>query len=57
MKTVKTHKHTMSLLAHSSVTVADPPPLIHFPHAFSSDSFIHWHRADDIGLAVILTLE
>lgn len=26
MKTVKTHKHTMSLLAHSSVTVADPPP-------------------------------
>lgn len=56
MKTVKTHKHTMSLFAHSSVTVADPP-LIHFPHAFSSDSFIHWHRADDIGLAVILTLE
>lgn len=28
MKTVKTHKHTMSLLAHSSVTVADPPSFI-----------------------------
>lgn len=28
MKTVKTHKHTMSLLADSSVTVADPPSFI-----------------------------
>lgn len=42
----------MSLLAHCG-----RPPLIHFPHVFSSDSFIHWHRADDIGLAVIVTLE
>lgn len=31
----------MSLLAHSSP--------IHFPHVFSSDSFILGHRADDIG--------